>query len=65
LRNLPKGEYQIHFKKYSTGFEVYDFTIRIYGQKLVKLIDEEEANTSKVELSNEIIAKIPTIKDHK
>ena len=31
LKNLTKGEYQIQFKKYSTGFDVFDFTVRMYA----------------------------------
>jgi len=40
MRNLTRGDYQIHFKKYTTGFDVYDFTVRIYADKLIKLIDK-------------------------
>jgi len=29
LKNLTKGQYQIQVKKYSFGFDVYDFTARI------------------------------------
>ena len=31
LRNLTKGNYQIQFKKFSTGFDVFDFTVRLYS----------------------------------
>ena len=31
LRNLTKGNYQIQFKKFSTGFDVFDFTVRMYS----------------------------------
>jgi len=65
MRNLTKGEYQIHFKKYSTSFDVFDFTVKMYSNKHVKLIDDEDKTITKVELSKEIIAKLPTIKDYK
>lgn len=42
MRNLTRGDYQIHFKKYNTGFDVFDFTVRIYADKLIKLIDDED-----------------------
>jgi len=64
LKPLPKGQYQIHFKKYSSGFDVFDFTARIYAPKSVKLIDDDDENLKKIELSKEVIAKIPTIADH-
>lgn len=41
-RNLTKGEYQIHFKKYSGAFDVFDFTVKIYAKTHIKLIDEDE-----------------------
>lgn len=65
MRNLTKGEYQVHFKKYSTSFDVFDFTVKMYSNKHVKLIDDEDKTITKVELSKEIIAKLPTIKDYK
>jgi hypothetical protein len=51
LKNLNKGEYQIQFKKYSQGFDVFDFTVRVYANREVKLIDEDVHHTSKVELT--------------
>lgn len=42
LRNLTKGDYQIQVKKYSFGFDVFDFTARIYSEKNIKLIDVEQ-----------------------
>jgi hypothetical protein len=51
LRNLNKGDYQIQFKKYSSGFDVFDFTVRVYANREVKLIDEDVHHTSKVELT--------------
>jgi hypothetical protein len=42
MRNLSRGDYQIQFKKYSTSFDVYDFTVRVYADKLIKLIDDED-----------------------
>ena len=41
-RNLTKGEYQVHFKKYSGTFDVFDFTVKVYSKNIIKLIDEEE-----------------------
>jgi len=41
LRNLTRGDYQIQFKKYSTGFDVFDYTVRVYAPNGIKLIDEE------------------------
>lgn len=64
MRNLTRGEYQIHFKKYNTGFDVYDFTVRVYADKLIKLIDDEDQKITGVELSKEVIDKIPNITDH-
>lgn len=63
MRNLTKGEYQIHFKKYSTSFDVFDFTVKMYSNKHVKLIDDENKIITK--LCKEIIPKLDTIKDYK
>lgn len=63
LRNLAKGEYQIHFKKYSQSFDVFDFTVRMYAEQQVKIVDDEEANIKKVNLTAAMIAKIPKIND--
>ena len=52
-RQLPKGDYQIHFKKYSNGFEVFDFTLRVLSQRPVKLIDDEESTSKKAEKTPE------------
>ena len=41
LKNLTKGDYQIQFKKYSNGFDVYDFTVRMYAENMIKMIDDE------------------------
>jgi hypothetical protein len=41
LRNLTKGDYQLQFKKYSPGFDVFDFTVKLYSKIPIKLIDEE------------------------
>jgi hypothetical protein len=41
LRNLTRGDYQIQFKKYSPGFDVFDYTVRVYSPNGIKLIDEE------------------------
>jgi hypothetical protein len=48
MRNLTKGDYQIHFKKYSTSFDVFDFTVKMYSNKHVKLIDDEDKIITKV-----------------
>jgi hypothetical protein len=37
----------------------------MYSNRHVKLIDDEDKTITKVELSKEIIAKLPTIKDYK
>lgn len=42
LRKLEKGNYQIQVRKYSFGFDVFDFTARIYAKKNIKLIDVEQ-----------------------
>lgn len=41
LKKLTKGDYQLQVKKYSFGFDVYDFTARIYSSKNIKMIDVE------------------------
>ena len=61
LRNLEKGDYQIHFKKYSQSFDVYDFTVKLYASRKDKFIDDEESAIKKVKLTQEMIAKIPKI----
>jgi len=42
LKNLPKGDYQLQVKKYSFGFDTYDFVARIYSKRNIKLIDVEQ-----------------------
>lgn len=42
LRNLTKGNYQMQVKKYSFGFDVFDFTARAYSEKNIKMTDVEE-----------------------
>jgi len=42
LKNLPKGDYQLQVKKYSFGFDTYDFTARIYSKRNIKMIDVEQ-----------------------
>jgi len=42
LRNLPKGDYQLQVKKYSFGFDTFDFVARIYAAKNIKLLDVEQ-----------------------
>jgi hypothetical protein len=61
-RNLTKGNYQIHFKKYSTGFDVFDFTVKILSNRHFKIQDEDSEETKNVKLTKEMIDKIPQIK---
>lgn len=61
---MKAGKYQIHFKKYSSSFDVFDFTARIYAPKNIKLVDDDDENLKKIKLSKEVIAKIPSIHDH-
>lgn len=63
-KDLPRGNYQIHFKKYSSGFDVFDFTARVYAVKNIKLIDDDDENLKKIQLSKEVMAKIPSISDN-
>lgn len=42
LKKLHPGNYQIHFRKYSFGSDVFDFTARVYANKSVKIIDLEQ-----------------------
>lgn len=41
LKKLTKGNYQIQVRKYSFGFDVFDFTARIYSKNNIKLTDVE------------------------
>lgn len=63
LRNLTKGDYQIQFKKYSNGFDVFDFTTRIYADKMIKLIDDDGEEMQRVKLKEETENNMPTIKE--
>ena len=65
MRNLTKGDYQVHFKKYSKGFDVFDFTVRLYGHRGIKIVDDEQHTLDNVEISREVLDKLPTIKDGK
>lgn len=65
LRNLTKGDYQIQFKKYSNGFDVFDFTTRIYADKMIKLIDDDGEEMQRVKLKEETENNMPTIKEKK
>lgn len=65
LRNLTKGDYQIQFKKYSNGFDVFDFTTRIYADKMIKLIDDDGEEMQRVKLKEETENSMPTIKEKK
>lgn len=47
LKKLPRGNYQVQIKKYSSGFDVYDFTARIYAPKSVKMVDVEQQDIKK------------------
>ena len=42
LKKIGKGNYQIQIRKYSFGFDVFDFTARIYSKNNIKLIDLEQ-----------------------
>lgn len=53
LRNLTKGNYQMEVKKYSFGFDVFDFTARIYSEKNIKLIDVEQEEILKAKEKQE------------
>lgn len=53
LKNLTKGDYQIQFKKYSYGFDTYDFSARIYADKHIKLFDLEEEEIKKAKKKDE------------
>lgn len=63
LRNLTKGDYQIQFKKYSTGFDVFDFTVKMHSDRFIKLIDDDHEEIKKITLTKEQLRKIPSIKD--
>mmetsp|Transcript_39555 Transcript_39555/g.60428 ORF Transcript_39555/g.60428 Transcript_39555/m.60428 type:complete len:139 (-) Transcript_39555:701-1117(-) len=63
LKNLTKGDYQVQFKKYSNGFDVFDFTVRMFADKHIKLIDDDEEELKKISLSKEVMDKIPSIKE--
>lgn len=63
-KDLKVGKYQIHVKKYSSAFDVFDFTARIYAPRNVKIIDDDDEALNKIQLSKEVIAKIPSIHDH-
>lgn len=58
LRNLTKGNYQIQFKKFSNGFEVFDFTVRMYAQNMIKLVDDDNEFVSAIQLTKEDEARI-------
>lgn len=60
-RHLRPGEYQIQFKKYSSAFDVFDFTVKILSNIDIKLVDEEEHEIQKVKISDEQMQKIPKI----
>jgi hypothetical protein len=47
LKNLTKGDYQIQFKKYSFGFDTFDFSAMLYAGKHIKLVDIEESEIKK------------------
>lgn len=60
-RKLKSGEYQIQFKKYSSAFDVFDFTVKILSDIDLKLVDEEEHEIQKVKITEEQMKKIPKI----
>lgn len=41
LKKLTRGNYQIQVKKYSSGFDIFDFTAKIYAPKTIKIVDVE------------------------
>lgn len=47
-RALKSGKYQIHVKKYSNAFDVFDFTARIYAPRNVKIIDDDDEALNKI-----------------
>ena len=47
LKKLLPGSYQLHFRKYSFGSDVFDFTARIYAKPHIKLIDLEQEEIAK------------------
>jgi hypothetical protein len=65
LRNLTKGEYQIQFKKYSNGFDVFDFTTRLYADKMIKLIDDDGEEMQRIKLKEETENTMPKIKENR
>lgn len=60
-RSLKRGDYQIQFKKYSSASDVFDFTVKIYSEKQITILDEEEHAKKNVKLTTEQIKKIPKI----
>jgi hypothetical protein len=60
-RNLKPGEYQIQFKKYSSAFDVFDFTVKVFSDIDLSLVDEEEHEIQKVKISDEQMKNIPKI----
>lgn len=52
-RNLTKGDYEIHVKKYSNGFDVFDFTVKILANKHVNMVDEDKIEIDKIKLTKE------------
>jgi len=37
----------VQIKKYSFGFDVYDFTVRVYAEQNIKLVDVEQQEIEK------------------
>ena len=48
----------MQFKKFSNGFEVFDFTVRMYAQSMIKLIDDDNEKISAIQLTVEDEARI-------
>lgn len=65
MKNLTKGDYQIQFKKYSNGFDVYDFTVRMYAENMIKMVDDEFTTVNSVQLTKQEEDKIKSIKGDK
>lgn len=47
FKKLPRGDYQVQVKKYSFGFDIYDFTVRVYAEQNIKLLDVEQQEIEK------------------
>jgi len=48
----------VQFKKFSSGFEVFDFTVRMYAPTMIKLVDDDTETMSAIRLTKEDEARI-------